>query len=171
MKVEFIESRKIIGMIDYPPLHSPETLATSYEYIKSGRHDLFIPIVVIPRNLVVSHFAKRKRFETYKDQWTKFISEHPYADFFMIDGKHRAAAATLFGHKVPCWIIKNDKDVEKLINLVTTKKIKITGLGINMEETIAILEEHFSKNKKFWTVEEKTKAMIAQGDIPSYMLN
>src|SRR3989344_5658158 len=103
MKVEFIESRKIIGMIDYPPLHSPETLATSYEYIKSGRHDLFIPIVVIPSNLV------------------------------------------------------------------TTKKIKITGLGINMEETIAILEEHFSKNKKFWTVEEKTKAMIAQGDIPGHM--
>jgi hypothetical protein len=49
------------------------------------------------------------------------------------------------------------------------RKGKITGVPSveeNFEKTLRMLEDHFHEHKRFWTMEEKTKAMIKGGDIP-----
>ncbi len=158
---------QIIGMIDYPPLHSPKALRDYFEQVKEGL--TVNPIPVIPKTLVLAYMKQHKsRFKTYEEKLNTFLRAHPRAAFFMIDGKHRAVAATLAGKNIPCFVLNSDEDV-KILNSLKDAGMRVTGLEKTLKETIAILETHFFEHKRFWTVEEKTEAMIANGDIPSHM--
>ncbi len=156
-------------MIDYPPLHSPAALVEYYESIRQ-RADIQ-PVPVIAKSIVLAYLMRsQERYNTYRQTAERFFAEHPQAEYFMIDGKHRAAAATLAGESVDCVILENDRDISILVE-VQKKGIRITGINQTLEDSLKILEEHFYEHKRFWTVEEKTQAMIAQGDVPESILS
>lgn len=160
-----IRPSQMIGMVDYPPLHSPEALRTYYAKFSSGQS--VEPTAVIPVTIALSYFANLTRFRTYKLLLEDFLAKHPDARYFMLGGKHRSTAAFLAGKMVPVIVVSNDNDVSSFLEL--RSKGKITGtsdVDSNLERTLASLEEHFFGNPKFWTMEEKAQAMIANGDIP-----
>ena len=88
----------------------------------------------------------------------------------MFDGTHRAAGAMLSISKIPSFLIKTGKDIKELIALRDSGKVLMSGLKINLPETMGIIEEHYHTTRRFWTLEEKVKAMISNGDIDEGLL-
>mgnify|MGYP001613998388 CR=1 FL=1 len=169
MKQTHIKPTQLIAMIDYPPLHSPEAFFGYYQKLKADQK--IEPTIIVPTQQVISHFKGRKiRYKSYAKQLESFLATHPTIKFFMLGGKHRSAAAAVLGLNIPCLIVKNDRDIIFVHNLKSKGKLT-GGLGIdkNFEKTLKTLEEHFFKHKRFWTMNEKTKAMIEHGDIPKKM--
>jgi len=161
----FLKPSQLIAMIDYPPLHSPKAFTTYRKKFKSGSY--VEPIVVIPIKIVVENLAKNKtRYNTYKKTLEQFLKDHPRAKYFMTGGKHRSAAATVLGVKIPSLIIKNDADVNGVNLLIDNGEITgVPPVNENFNKTLEELEEHFFEHKRFWTMDEKVRAMIENGDI------
>ncbi|MFH0713204.1 MAG: hypothetical protein V1722_00110 [Candidatus Micrarchaeota archaeon] len=179
MKRALLEPEQIIGFNDYPPLHSPKALSVYYQLYKNEKYAAIPPVPLIPAELVLKHFKKNKAgFRFIQKVWKEFAARHPNAKYFQVDGKHRASAACLAGKPISTVIIKNNKDVQKLLSMQASGKLRLTGLLDltkaallnSFEATLNEVEEHFFKYKKFLTVREKTKAMIANGDVPQYMI-
>ena len=166
---------QIVGMIDYPPLHSPKALAIYFRKFCADEQDIS-PVPVIEMDLVLNYFRlQRDRFASYSQILQKFIDEHPTLAYFMLDGGHRCAAAMLSGKMIPCINITDDE----VFREIKTSECPIKLHGdfstvpedmISIDQEIKMLEEHFFENKRFWTVEEKVRAMIEKRDIPDYML-
>lgn len=163
-----ISADKVIGLNDYPPLHSAKALAEYFEYFKKGDYHKMVPIPLIPIAVVLPYFVQDQRLSAHLRAFEKFIYEH-HVEYFQLDGKHRASAAYLTRRKIIGIVIENESDVIK------TKVLKDSGkFGIEntFEGTIEELKKHFLKHPiKFWTVQEKTEAMISNRDIPQYMVD
>ena len=170
MKQTSIKPIQLIAMIDYPPLHSPKAFLAYYQKLKAGQK--IEPTIVVPATLAISYFKSKKiRYKSYTKQLDSFLTTHPKVNFFMLGGKHRSAAATILDLRIPCLIVKNDNDISLIHDLKV--KGKLTGglgVGKNFEKTLQTLEQHFFQHKRFWTMDEKTKAMIKNGDIPQKMI-
>lgn len=168
MKEISVSPEQVIGLNDYPPLHSPKALVEYFEYFKNKDYGKIVQIPLIPIATVLPYFIEDKRLSSYLRVFEKFISTH-HVGFFQIDGKHRASAAYLTKRKIIGIVIENNEDVTKAKALKYSGKF---GIADTFEATINDLKEHFLKHpKKFWTVAEKTEAMISNGDIPLYMLD
>lgn len=157
-------------MMDYPPLHSPEAFRSYYEKHKSGTE--VEPVVVVPIEEARNYFAGRpKRYATYKVALNEFLSSHPSARYFMLGGKHRSAAATVLGKKIPCLIVGSEADVVEIHRLMSEEKLTgVPSVSKNFPETLHELEEHYFEHKRFWDMNEKTEAMIKNGDVPERIL-
>jgi len=172
MQQIFVNPNQIIGMNDYPPLHSPEALAGYYAKFKNKLFDEVAPVPLIHKSVAILYFMGcDNRFITYNQNLERFFFENSEAEYFMLDGKHRSTAAVLAGESIPCVIIWDEDDVNKIHDLIISGKIpRLTGVEETLDATLETLEEHFFLYKRFWTVEEKTKAMIENGDIAANML-
>ncbi len=167
MKQILISPEKVIGLNDYPPLHSPKALIEYFEYYKNREDSKIVPIPLIPIAAVLPYFAEDPRLSSDLSDFEKFISSH-HVEFFQIDGKHRASAAYLTKRKIIGIVIENDEDIIKTKTLKDSGKF---GIGNTFEDTINDLKRSFLKRPvNFWTVAEKTQAMIANGDVPQYMV-
>jgi hypothetical protein len=175
MELILLRPDQIVGMIDYPPLHSPKALAIYFRKFCADEQDIS-PVPVIKKDRVLNYFRlQRDRFASYSQILQKFLDEHPALEYFMLDGGHRCAAAMLSGKMIPCLNITDDT-VFREVNTAESQ-IKLHGdfstLPDDMtsiDQEIKMLEEHFFENRRFWTVEEKVRAMIENGDIPEHML-
>lgn len=165
MKKKYLEPAQLIAMIDYPPLHSPEAFVTYHNKLKSNNP--LEPIIVIPKKIVIGYLVKHKiHYNSYKKILEQFLLDHPKAKYFMMGGKHRSAAATILGVKICSIVVENDRDIGQLNSMM--EKGEITGVppvGKNLDETLQELEEHYFEHKRFWTMDEKTKKMLENGDI------
>ena len=161
-----LKADELISMNDYPTLHSPTALRNYYDLYRENDITSITPIPVIPAQIVIAYFKQEKeRFQSYSSKLAAFLERNPSVGFFMLDGTHRAAAAILAGKGIPTYIIKTDEDITLLLELRREKKINLGGLECDLRETIAILEEHYYDHKNFWTLQEKVKLMISNGDI------
>ena len=152
-------------MRDYPPLHSPEAFADYYrKFVEGVRVE---PVVVIPAKTVIENLKEHKaHFDTYKLALEEFLTTHQKATYFMLGGKHRSAAATVLGLKIPCLVVSGEDDVDNIHALMAAGRL--TGepsVGENFAETLSELDDHYFRNNAFWSMDEKTKAMIDRGDI------
>jgi len=168
MKEIFVLPKYVIGLNDYPPLHSPKALIEYFEYYKNNNLSKVFPIPLIPIAIVLPYLVQDQRFLAYLIAFENFISKH-HVEYFQLDGKHRASAAYLTGRKIKGMIIENESDIQKVKGLKDSGKF---GIDDTFEETINDLKEHLLRHPiNFWTVQEKTEAMIANGDIPQYMVD
>jgi len=170
MQHVLLEPQQLIAMVDYPPLHSPEALRSYFEKHKVGAE--VEPVVVVPVDIAKNYFLQRKdRYGTYRDKLDVFLSDHPAAQYFMLGGKHRSAAATIIGAKISCLVVENEADVVEAHTLMAKGKLTgVPSVGETFDDTLRELEEHFFEHKRFWTMDEKTEVMIKNKDIPDDML-
>ncbi|MFA6429265.1 MAG: hypothetical protein WCV84_02085 [Patescibacteria group bacterium] len=166
----FLEPQQLIAMVDYPPLHSPEALRAYYAKHKAGAD--VEPVVVVPVEIAKRYFMQmHDRYDTYRDALDTFLSDHPAAKYFMFGGKHRSAAATVLGVKIPCLVIQDDADVSEAHAWMDAGKLTgVPSVGETFGDSLRELEEHYFEHKRFWTMQEKTEAMIKNNDIPENML-
>lgn len=170
MQKILLEPQRLIAMMDYPPLHSPAAFRSYYEKYESGAE--VEPVVVIPVEAAMEYFAtKPERYTAYKEILNQFLSNHASATHFMLGGKHRSAAATVLGSKIPCLIVESDTDVAQVHEMMTEGKLTgVPSVGEDFSHTLSELEEHYFEHKKFWSMDEKTEAMIKNEDIPKDMI-
>lgn len=170
MKRLLLEPRQLIAMADYPPLHSPEALRTYYEKYKTGSE--VEPIIVVPVEIAIAFFSEKKeRFEAYRDLLEDFLANHPQANYFMLGGKHRSAAATVSGSRIESLVVANDADVAEIHKLMSKSEITgVPSVGDSFRSSLDGLERHFAEHRQFWTMDEKTDLMIKNHDIPNDML-
>lgn len=169
MKLISLTPSQVIGMVDYPPLHSPRALSEYYDVLSSGGSVEGLPVA--PVHLVKTFFEQHPgQYNAFKKKLESFLRSHK-ATHFMFGGKHRAFAAMLANRPIACFEVNSDADVAEALLLRKKGKLKKDlGLGKSLEESLAILLAHFYQHKMFWTMEEKTKLMIARGDVPKRML-
>src|SRR3989338_6106389 len=147
--IVFLEPAQLIAMKDYPPLHSPEAFADYRKKFIAG--DNIEPVVVVPSAIVLEHLKKnRNRFETYRQELERFLVAHPSATYFMLGGKHRSAAASILGLKIPCLVVRNDTDSDNIHTLMADGKLTgVPSVGKNFEETLSELDDHYFEHKTF----------------------
>lgn len=156
---------ELIAMRDYPPLHSPEAFLAYRAKFLLGEH--VEPVIVIPSATVIEHLRKNEnRFDSYRNELETFLAAHSSAKYFMLGGKHRSAAATILGLKIPCLVVRDDFDIENIHALMSDGSITgVPSVGKGFAETLAELDDHYFEHKAFWTMDEKTGAMLGNGDI------
>lgn len=168
MELINIDPGEVISMNDYPPLHSPTALRKYHDIFRNDNQDMVTPIPMIPVSVAVPYFQRHNdKFRAYSKELYEFLKNHSDAEYFMLDGTHRATGAMLSSKQIPAYRIKNNKDVKELFSLRKEGKISIYGLSNNLAKTVDILETHYHKHKKFWTLKEKVNLMISNGDIDS----
>jgi hypothetical protein len=172
MKEIELSGDEIIGMNDYPPLHSPAALEGYFEGFLKGETEEIVSVPVISIDLVIPYLKSfGQRFSAYEAELERFIEGHPEVKCIMLDGKHRSAGAILAHKKIPCFWIEKDEDIKEVKNLMDSGKLSgFAGPERTIENTLLILENHFFSTKCFWTAKEKVDAMIEHGDVPEYML-
>lgn len=165
VELSFLNPGQLIAMRDYPPLHSPEAFGAYMKKFKAG--EKVEPVIVIPASAVIIHLQKNAdRFKTYGQELERFLDQHPSAAFFMLGGKHRSAAATLLGFKIPCLVVQGDADIKKIHAFMAEGRLTgVPSVGTDFEDTLTELDNHYFEHKVFWNMEEKTQAMVENGDI------
>ncbi len=164
-RVVLLDPEQLVSMNDYPPLHSHEALRKYYSLYVKNQRDQIMPLPVIPVSIVLSYFVMQpERFAHYEPQLQQFLLAHPKAGYFKIDGTHRASAGMLTCNTIRCFIIESENDLQEL------RRLGIGGLGENLVDTLDEQEQHYFQHKHFWTLQEKVKYMIENGDIPNEFL-
>lgn len=170
MKLVQVKPSELIGMVDYPPLHSPEALAMYYDLFRKGEE--IQPNLVTSVSVAIGFFSRfPERYAKFKPVLEKFLQTHN-VKYFMLGGKHRGAAAFCTGKTMNAIVIDTAEDNTQGLKLQTEGFLKgVLSLRKTIDETLKTLEEHYFEHRTFWTMEEKCQEMIAGGDIPKYMLS
>ncbi len=169
MKIVSVNPEQIIGLNDYPPLHSPQSLDKYFRYFINNDDKHIVPVPLITISSALPILEADPKFIPYIKTLQNFLSEHKGVNYFQSGGKHRSSAAYLARKKVPGIIIENDADIKKLKPLLADDKFLTDN---TFEEVILDIKKSFLKHERsFWTVKEKTEAMIANGDVPQYIVD
>ena len=163
---------QIIAMIDYPPLQCPGALERYFQRFLADAQDIS-PVPVVSTRLALEFFRRRQdQFASFASILEAFMDGHPAAEYFMLGGYHRSAAAVLAGRTIPCVAVSTDDDFRE-IN-ASERSIRLHGDYttimrdmVSIDEELQDLEAHFHDHRRFWTVEEKVRTMVANGDVPA----
>ncbi|MAH42704.1 hypothetical protein CL614_03190 [archaeon] len=101
-----------------------------------------------------------------------FLEENPTAEYFLLDGSHKTTAAALSHNTIPAVVIEHDKDFKEAKKLIKTGEyFGWYSVEKSIKEAINVLAKHHVGTKKFLTVEDKTKLLIKNKDVPNYMIS
>jgi hypothetical protein len=164
MKKIVLKPNQIVTLNDYP-LHSNAVLKEYLTKCKSGEE---LPLVPVIRKDVV-----RKYFDaTLLKEFEKFEEANPKAEYFMLDGSHRTTALTLAHCNIQTIVYEKAEDIAKARKLVAKGQIRESRtLKHTLEENCEILSRHFKRKPHFMTVEQKTKKMAKEKNVPRDMIN
>ena len=168
MKIKLLRPDQIITLRDYP-VHNEHILTIYFQVFRKNQGKILPPCPVIHKSLGAP-FIKGKKAKKHTELLQKFLERQPQAEYFLIDGGHRSAAATLAHKRVPVFIVEKNADLKIAKEMV--KAGKFFG-WCQVEKTIAEvsagLEKHHFGAKEFLTVEDKVKRMVKNHDVPEYM--
>ncbi len=114
--------------------------------------------------------------EAYKNLSQK-IESSPY---YLLDGNHKSAAATLTRQGIPALELQSDKDIAEVKNMIEKGEIfnfnrdetTLTDLVHSFEAYILGIKGEQPKNINYLrTVRERINELVFNGDLPKYMIN
>ena len=164
MKIKILKPDEIITLNDFP-LHSEQVLKLYFIIYQKGCGKIIPAIPVLPIELVISSLDKKIRVI-----FDNFIKKNKQAKYFMLDGSHKTTAATLTGAKISVMIFNSNNDIKEAKSLLKSGKLLGLSVGDSIKNNISILNKHFSRKMYFETVEDKTKRMVKEKVIPSFMI-
>ncbi len=151
-----IHPSKIVTLSDYP-LHNEQILKI---YFYTATKTTLPPVPVIHKSAGIPEPLK------------EYIKQNPKVEYFLLDGSHKTTAATLCHKKINAIILETNKDFAKAKQLA--KKGEFFGwhkIENSMKEAINELTQHHTKSKNILTIEEKTKLLVKNKNIPKYMID
>ena len=172
MRYKLLRPDQIITLRDYP-LYNQHILRIYFRIFSKNQGKILPPCPVIHKSsgtpLVNGRDAKSKRHNALLND---FLEKNPPAEYFLLDGSHKTTAATLSKKMIPVVIIEKDadfKDAKKLI-----EKGEFFGwysVEDSIKDTLAVLAKHHMGSKRFLTVEDKSKLLVKNEDVPAYMIS
>ncbi len=172
MKNKLLHPWQIITLRDYP-VHNEHILRIYFRIFIKDQGKILPPCPVIHKSSGIP-YVEGKDFKStrYNKLLKKFLEAHPRVEYFLIDGSHKTTAAALTHKLIPAVIIEQDKDFKKAKELIKTGEFfGWYSVENSIREVLKVLTEHHFSTKEFLTVEEKTKKMIKNNDVPGYMIN
>ena len=165
MKIKDLYPNQIITLNDFP-VHNEHILKIYFKIFRDGYAKMIPPCPVIEKNRVIEGFNKK-----LKERFKEFEKKHSKAEYFLLDESHKTTAANLTNNKIKVMIFENEKDIQEAKELEKIGELFSLRVGNNIEIEIKGLKKHFiKKGEGFQTVEEKTKKMVKEELIPSYMI-
>lgn len=172
MKHRLLHPSQIITLRDYP-LHNEQILKIYFRVFMKNRGGILPPSPVIHKSLGVPYLCgKDSKSKRYNKLLKEFLEEHPSTEYFLIDGSHKTTAATLAHKRVPALIIERDQDFKEAKKLIETGELfGWYSVENSIKEAIEVLAKHHFGTKEFLTIEDKTKRMVENKDVPEYMIS
>jgi len=154
---------RLVTLTDFP-VQNEHVLKIFFRIYDEGCGRIVPPVPVIHKDLVIPAFS-----EVVREKFTEFAEKNP-AEYFLLDGSHRATAATLTGSKISAMVLKSKEDIVEAKQLANAGELFQFLLKDSMQGIIRDLVAHFAKNPIFQTVEQKTLRMCDECVIPKYMI-
>jgi len=172
MKYKLLRPDQIITLKDYP-LYNNHILRIYFRVFSRNQGKILPPCPVIHKSSGIPFLSNTtSKSSRYNLLLTNFLTKHPRAEYFLLDGSHKTTAATLAHKLIPVVVIDQDNDFKK------AKKLIIAGeffgwysLENSIKEALGVLAKHHVGAKTFLTVEDKTKLLVKNKDVPQYIIS
>ena len=89
----------------------------------------------------------------------------------MVDGSHKTTALTLTHKPIHAMILKTDKDIEEVRELIGVGDVFSLEAKETINQELKAMAKHLKPAKFFETVEAKTKRMVKEKVIPKFMID
>jgi hypothetical protein len=170
MRPKLLRPDQIVALNDYP-LHNEHILKIYFRVFSRKQGGILPPCPVLHKSAGLPYAeGKGPRSKRHNALLDSFLKAHPDAEYFLMDGSHKTTAATLAHRMIPAIVIKSD------VNLADARKLAESGEIFgwhspenSVKQAVKALARHHSRTKKFLAVDEKTKLLVARGDVPKYM--
>jgi len=171
MEIKNLSPREIITTKDFP-VHNPHILTIYFRICKKGHQKILPETPVIPLSVGLPLLSeKSKKAKEYNERMKEYLNKNKKIKYLMLDGSHKTTALTLTHKKIHAMILKTDKDIKEIKDLMKTGEI----FGIHSIKTIKQelkgKAKHLMTAKFFETVEDKTKRMVKEKVIPKFMID
>ena len=171
MKIKNLQPNEILTTKDFP-VHSPNTLKIYFKVCKEGHEKILPPTPVIPLSVGLPLLTgKSKKVKEYNRRIKEFFGENKKIKYILVDGTHKTTALTLTHKPIHAMILKTDKDIEEVKSLIEVGDVFGIYKIENIKEELKKMANHFKGAKFFESVEDKTKRMVKEEVIPSFMID
>ncbi len=172
MKTKLLRPNQIITLRDYP-VHNEQILKIYFRVFQNNQGKILPPCPVVHKSKGIPYVKGRdSKSKKYNRLLRKFLEENPHAEYFLIDGGHKTAAAMLSHKLIPVLVLEQDSDFVKAKELVKTGEIfGWNSVEKSISDAMCVLAKHHFGTKEFLTVEDKVKKMVKNKDVPSYMIS
>lgn len=172
MKKKLLRPDQIITLRDYP-VYNQHILKIFFRVFHKNQGKILPPCPVLHKSLGIP-FVKGKdsKSKKYNNLLRKYLENNPRAQYFLLDGGHKTAAATLAHRQIPVLLIEKDQDFKKARKLIEKGEMfGWYGLEKSVKQAVGVLTKHHFGTKHFQTVEEKVKKMVRKKDVPAYIIS
>ncbi len=172
MKYELLRSDQIVTLRDYP-LYNQHILRIYFRIFSKNQGKLLPPCPVIHKSLgiplVNGKDAKSKKHNALLND---FLNNNPNAEYFLLDGSHKTTAATLSKKMIPVVLIEQDKDFKEAKKLIKSGDFfGWYSVEKSIKDAINELAKHHIGSEKFLTVEDKSRLLVKNKDVPDYIIS
>src|SRR3989338_3795698 len=170
MRTIKLHPNQIITLRDYP-VHNEHILRIYFRIFMKNQGKILPPCPIIHKSsgmpFVHGEDIKSRK---YNALLRNFLEKNSQIEYFLLDGSHKTTAATLAHKLIPSVVIEYDRD------FIEAKKLIKTGeffgwysVENSIKEALEVLAKHHFGACGFLTVEDKTKLLVKNRDIPNYM--
>jgi len=172
MRYKLLRPNQIITLRDYP-LYNQHILRIYFRIFSKNQGKILPPCPVIHKSLgtplVSGRDAKSKKHNALLNG---FLDKNPDAEYFLLDGSHKTTAATLSKKMIPVVIIEQDKDFKEAKKLIKSGEfLGWYSVENSIKDTLDELAKHHMGSEKFLTVEDKSKLLVKNKDVPDYIIS
>jgi len=172
MKKRFLRPNQIVTLRDYP-VYNEQILKIYFRIFEKNLGRVLPPCPVIHKSVGIPYLkGKDPKSNKYNELLSSYVEANPHVEYFLVDGGHKTTAATLSHRLILVWAIEKDQDFQEAKKLIKTGELfGWYKTGETVESALEELAKHHFGTKKFQTVEDKTKIMVKNRDIPGYMIS
>jgi hypothetical protein len=171
MKIKNLKPSEIITTKDFP-VHNTHILKIYFKICKTGSWEILPPTPVIPLSVGLPLLAgKSKKEKEYNVRMKDWLGLNKKIKYIMCDGSHKTTALTLTHHLIHAVILKTDKDMKEVRDLVETGDVFSMNTGKTIKRELQEKADHLKSAKFFESVEDKTKRMVKEKVVPKFMID
>jgi len=171
MKIKNLKPNEILTTKDFP-VYNSNILRIYFRICERGHEEILPPTPVIPLSVGLPLLVgKSKKVQEYNQRIKKFFSENKKIKYILVDGTHKTTALTLTHKPIHAMILKTDKDIKEVKDLIDAGEIFGIYKIETIKEELKKMANHFKDAEFFESVEDKTKRMVDKEVIPKFMIN
>ena len=170
MKLKNLKPNEIITTKDFP-VHNPHILKIYFKICKHGNTEILPPTPVIPLSVGLPLLKNNtKKNKEYNKKMKDYVKKNKKVKYIMCDGSHKTTALALTRNKIHAVIIKTDKDLKEVHELVETGDVFSMAVDDTIKKELLGKAKHLKNAKFFESVKDKTERMVKEKVIPSFMI-
>lgn len=172
MRYKLLRPDQIITLRDYP-LYNQHILRIYFRIFSKNQGKILPPCPVIHKSLGIPLVkGKDIKSKKYNALLNDFLDKNPNAEYFLLDGSHKTTAATLSKKMILVVIIEQDRDFKEAKKLIKSGEFfGWYSVETSIKCAIGGLAKHHLGSEKFLTVEDKSKLLVKNKDVPAYMIS